>query len=171
MLALGIEHPQARVRIPEVIHKQFTTRQRQRLNRRIPFRNHLTPLVARGVLQIDGQDSPLGSFPVRMQVEPVTADFAFKPGWNVVHDRNDGPVVGDILHIDFRLVGCRTVINLNEQIAPVIGDGRADDFVRAVTLTEDLGVLRRVRPHGVIAHAGSLRGMQRVVEPAVVRLP
>src|SRR5437763_232300 len=96
--------------------------------------------------------------------------MAHEASIDVVHDRRDGPVAGDVLDIDLGLLSGRAVHDRDEEIAAILAQARVDDLVRTVALAKDLDITAGLLAEGMIENARAFLAHAGIVEAAFVRL-
>src|SRR5258707_5648340 len=121
--------------------------ERNTIKHGVAFRDQLTPLVPRGILEINLNDPPLRRLPVRLEVELVAGEVGVERGIYIVHNGGERAFLDQVLNIDFRLSCGRAVKNYDLKIMSIVAHANANAFVWAVALAKDLGVAGNVGPH------------------------
>ena len=164
----GLEHAHARLHVLQVVDADAPAGQGDVLQHGLGFGHDLPPALARGVLEVHGQHPPVGGVPVGLQVERVPRQVREEARLEVVDDRDHGAAPLQVLEVDLALGPGRAVEDDDLQVAPVLGQPRADDLLLAVALAEDQRVLGGIGPQAVLEDARALGRLARVVEGALV---
>src|SRR5258708_33367536 len=123
----------------------------------IALRDQLTPLVTRGILEINLKDAPLGRLPVGAQVELVTSEVGVERRVYIVHYRNQRALLDQVLNVHLGLGRGGAIENDDLEIMPIVTDVDADALVLAIALAKDLGGRRNVDSQFMEEHPRTFR--------------
>src|SRR5258708_23602877 len=104
----------------------------------IALRDEPTPLVTRGILEINLKDAPLGRLPVGAQVELVTSEVGVERRVYIVHYRNQRALLDQVLNVHPGLGRGGAIENAALAILPIATDADAASLVLPIPLATDL---------------------------------